>query len=178
MNVNILNNVVREYENFIKDDELEYLFSIVNSTTEDDWFNGDPNSSWYGKNLIIENSVHLDNISLRIKNIFDDDWKINHIGIIHRFRSDFSTIGRHSDEIGHPEIRYGAVLYLNDDYEGGEIVYPDLNLSIKPKSKSLVIHPGNVDHLVNDIKPGKTRYMLTTFIHHNTLTEWDFRNDS
>lgn len=175
---NIFKGVVREYENFIQDDELSYLLDIINNSVESDWFSGDENNSWYGKNLVLGYDDCLNKITVRVQKIFDIDWKINNIGIIHRFKSDFTTIGKHTDEVGHPEIKYGAVIYLNDDYEGGEIVYPDLDLVIKPKSKSLVIHPGNIAHLVNDVKPGKTRYMLTTFIHHSNLNEWSFKYDS
>jgi hypothetical protein len=175
---NIILNTVREYEDFVTKEESNTLLSIAQNAKESDWFSGDSENSWYGKLLLIENSKELKDIYNRLQSVFNDEWKINHIGAIQRFNSNFSTIGRHSDEVGHPEIRYGCVIYLNDDYEGGEIVYPDLDIEIKPKANSLVLHPGNVDHLVNPVKPGKTRYMLTTFIHHPILKTWSFDHDS
>lgn len=59
---------------------------------------------------------------------------------------------------------HGLVLYINDDYEGGEIYYPNLQLAIKPKAGSLVIHPGNSTYLhgVSPVTAG-IRYVTTAF---------------
>ena len=175
---NITLKTIREYEIFITKKESELLLNIAQSANEEDWFNGNPEDSWYGKFLLIGNNNVLSGIHSKIQSIFDSSWKVNKIDRIQRFNYDLPTIGRHSDEIGHPEIRYGAIVYLNDNYLGGEIVYPDLNIEIKPKAQSLILHPGGVDHFVNPIKSKNTRYMLTTFIHHPELTEWSFNNDS
>ena len=40
-----------------------------------------------------------------------------------------------------------CMYYINDDYEGGEIVFPDYELTIKPKSNSLIMFPGNENYL-------------------------------
>jgi len=37
--------------------------------------------------------------------------------------------------------KYSAIFYLNDDYEGGEIEFPNLNFSYKPVKGSLVWFP-------------------------------------
>jgi len=37
-------------------------------------------------------------------------------------------------------IRYGVVVYINDNYEGGEIYYPNQNIYYKPKAGDLLIH--------------------------------------
>lgn len=39
-------------------------------------------------------------------------------------------------------IEYAALLYLNDDYEGGEIYFPQYDLHIKPESGDLIFFPG------------------------------------
>jgi predicted 2-oxoglutarate/Fe(II)-dependent dioxygenase YbiX len=59
---------------------------------------------------------------------------------------------------------HGLVLYLNDDYEGGEIYYPKLGIAIKPEAGSLVIHPGTVQyaHGVIPVTSG-IRYATTAF---------------
>ena len=61
-------------------------------------------------------------------------------------------------------IRYGIVIYYNDDYIGGEIEYPELWIVHKPKARSLVMHGGNVLHgpkQVNGINP---RFFSTCFV--------------
>jgi hypothetical protein len=61
---------------------------------------------------------------------------------------------------------HGVVVYLNDDYEGGQIYYPEKNIAIKPKKCALVMHPGNEEyqHGVREVIKGD-RYAVTLFIH-------------
>lgn len=40
-----------------------------------------------------------------------------------------------------------SVLYLNDDFEGGELVYPYKGITIKPKPGLLVVHSGSEDYI-------------------------------
>lgn len=61
------------------------------------------------------------------------------------------------------------VLYLNDDYNGGELVFPKLKIEIKPKKNSLVHFNWNDDnwkytiHGSKQIKTG-TKYCMTCWI--------------
>lgn len=50
-------------------------------------------------------------------------------------------------------VFWGAVIYPNNEYTGGEIYYPKYKFKYKAKPGSLVLHRGNVKHgvlLVND----------------------------
>ena len=40
-----------------------------------------------------------------------------------------------------------SLFYYNDDFEGGELYYPQHNLTIKPKPGLAVAHPGDVNYL-------------------------------
>lgn len=56
-------------------------------------------------------------------------------------------------------------LYINDNYSGGEVFFPERNVSIKPVANQLIMWPGNkyFIHGVNDpIDAG--RYTLTRWI--------------
>ena len=61
-------------------------------------------------------------------------------------------------------IKKGLVYYLNDDYEGGEIVYTNKNISHKPIANSLIVHPSSKEyaHGVKLVTNG-IRYTLTGF---------------
>ena len=49
--------------------------------------------------------------------------------------------------------KYASLLYLNDDYDGGEICIPELNFKHKPKAGQLVSFPGiKYSHSVNKIE--------------------------
>jgi hypothetical protein len=69
----------------------------------------------------------------------------------------------HIDAIGPGEsIEYSAVIYLNDEYDGGEIEFPNKNFIYKPKKYSAILFPGKGDeytHQVNKII-GSDRYTL------------------
>jgi len=52
-----------------------------------------------------------------------------------------------------------TLLYINDDYDGGEIYFPELDISIKPESGDLICFPDNpgFTHGVKEIS-GFVRY--------------------
>jgi len=55
-------------------------------------------------------------------------------------------------------------LLLNDDYEGGELVFPEQSRSIKPKAGDMVVFPGYyVSHGVAEITKGTRRVLLVFF---------------
>jgi hypothetical protein len=76
------------------------------------------------------------------------------------------SMGPHCDNYdGHSNLAFSLVTYLNDSYEGGEINFPNHDITIKPSAGSLVMFPSQEPfvHQVLPIKSG-TRYMLTTSV--------------
>lgn len=61
-----------------------------------------------------------------------------------------------------------ALLYLNDDYEGGEIEFPNSNVRFKPEAGSVIMFPSNFlyIHQVHPITKG-TRYSLPNWYHNS-----------
>jgi hypothetical protein len=59
---------------------------------------------------------------------------------------------------------YSSILYLNDDYEGGELYFEELDLLIKPKTNQLVFFPSGSEfrHEVRPVVSGD-RYTLASF---------------
>ena len=60
-----------------------------------------------------------------------------------------------------PQRDYTGIAYLNDNFAGGELVFPELNVAIAPKPGLLVGFPSNHDfvHAVPTVLSGK-RYSL------------------
>jgi hypothetical protein len=78
-----------------------------------------------------------------------------------------ASMGPHTDSSPHPTTEnISAVLYLNDDYSGGEIAFPDQGVVIKPSAGSLVIFPSIPPffHESREITGG-TKYMSPAFWH-------------
>jgi hypothetical protein len=63
--------------------------------------------------------------------------------------------------------KYVGILYLNGDYEGGELYFPEHDISFKPEPFSYICFPGGIEniHGVTEITKG-TRYTMVSF--------WDF----
>jgi len=59
-----------------------------------------------------------------------------------------------------------AICYLNDDYEGGEIEFPEFKVKIKPEAGMLILFPSNFayKHTAYPVTSG-TKYALVTWIH-------------
>jgi len=45
-----------------------------------------------------------------------------------------------------PFREVSGVLYLNDNYEGGETFFPNQNVNIKPETGKLILFPSNLDY--------------------------------
>jgi 2OG-Fe(II) oxygenase superfamily len=61
--------------------------------------------------------------------------------------------------------RVSFLLYLNDDYEGGELNFPELNVCIKPKANSVVMFPSDFNYVHESltVKSG-TKYAVVTWL--------------
>ena len=60
-----------------------------------------------------------------------------------------------------PQRDYTGIAYLNEDFTGGDLVFPELNIAITPKAGLLVGFPSNHNfvHAVPEVLSGK-RYSL------------------
>lgn len=61
--------------------------------------------------------------------------------------------------------RYSAVLYLNDDYEGGRFVIQSENFCFKPKAGSVIIFDSHYRHRVEVVEKSN-RYAISSFDTH------------
>lgn len=57
-----------------------------------------------------------------------------------------TSMGEHSDEIAVFHYNISSLFYINDDYTGGEINFPQHGVKIKPKANSAVIFPSNENY--------------------------------
>jgi hypothetical protein len=76
-----------------------------------------------------------------------------------------SLMGAHADQYdGDLKLRYSLVAYLNDDYQGGEIAFPNHNVVLKPQAGSIVIFPSSEPYLheSKELISG-TKYMCPGF---------------
>jgi len=63
-----------------------------------------------------------------------------------------------------PWRSFGGVIYLNSDFDGGEIYYPNLGITVHPKPGMVILHPADIKytHGVSKVTKGM-RYTISTF---------------
>lgn len=85
-------------------------------------------------------------------------WDILKYGIGQKFTN-------HIDD--HPDYprRVSTVYYMNDNYQGGIIHFPRLNISFKPGANQMIVFPSNYiyNHSVSPVTEG-TRYAVVSWI--------------
>lgn len=65
-----------------------------------------------------------------------------------------------------------AILYLNDDYVGGQINFIHDDICISPKAGSMVVFPSNKQHEVLEIISGN-RHMTQTYVYEHPTEFYD-----
>lgn len=60
-----------------------------------------------------------------------------------------SNMEPHHDNVRkehHKPVLYGCIWYVTDNFEGGELYYPEFNIDYKPVAGQLIIHPGTKEY--------------------------------
>lgn len=145
-------------KNFLTEEECSSL--LLEAKDSDNWKPQNKNTGIF----ILKSNNHkvLINIHKRVSSLFDIKFHTQMIRMIHK-TDKHSFWESHSDNSGDDEIKYGVVLYLNDNFNGGELYYPDLDIIVKPEKGMLVYHLGDQEHEVLKVISGD-RYTLTSFI--------------
>lgn len=177
MNKIYLDPEIYYIENFIEKEHCNYIYSFLNS--KNDWRE---HGSFYQKNeqSYPENiNEILDFYRLKVENLINDENNlVNFTKLLQKYivsKEDWA-IAPHADRFDSGSNEYnslnsknvtkGYILYFNDNYEGGEVVYVNKNVEIKPKSGMILVHSGFEDykHGVKAVTSGE-RYILSGFVY-------------
>lgn len=107
-----------------------------------------------------------DRITDRLNNLFlPDGYESIKYGVIQRHYEGVH-LDDHRDTDCNPNLKYATVVYLNDDFGGGEVYFKDedLTMEMKPIPRSMLIFNANRLHGTNPVIGKETRYVLTSFI--------------
>lgn len=181
---------------FLTDNQVEKLYSYILSASDKDWethyMEGVVGLAErkYGRtdieNLVEEGLVEITHhwkdknlgmpyelsepLAIKIKEIFsfDKTLKFDGVGTIQRQYSE-SPLPAHVDNHADPTIEYAVVMYINDDYNGGELYFSNLDIELKPLAKSLMIFPSHevYKHGVKSPSDGPIRYVMPSFVRKN-----------
>lgn len=181
MKINKLYDDVYEIEKFLTQEQLLKVFEIIDNTSEESWFDyTKPETDfWNGKNIYFDQYSVFDEINDKMKNLLESySYYPGALNLSRYKKGDF--INYHSDQ-WIPDldyyIGYGFCLYYNDNYLGGELEYPDLNIKVKPKANSLYIHGGHIVHGSLPVLSDDIRYFSTVFVHGTNEQQTILRRD-
>lgn len=171
----------REVSNFLSDSECKLLVNTAKDI-ENLW---DKNHHEFWNNRVVSPIVLSSNGYTRAADIIMNsiirckELIQNSYGLSDEIYPDTATLVRwfpgmeqqpHADDMieanveGFAHRKFGAIIYLNDDYSGGHTYYPKYEYDIKPQVGKLAIHPGDSEHLhgVTKIEDGM-RYTIASF---------------
>ena len=182
-------------KNYITQDELDEINKSIEQTTQKDWETHYMSSvsdfcmlkfgrndfdnliaegkfeitqGWADKTLSIQGSKVSRLIYGRLSAMLskcDSSLALSGLSTIQRLPAG-TELKSHVDQNTDPSIRYATIIYLNDDYNSGEIFFENLGVALKPKPRDLLFFPGDskYEHGVKPVSYGPTRYVIVGFV--------------
>jgi hypothetical protein len=159
---------IKLISNFLSDDEIKYLLDNVTENRKFSFESQKDDSgnaiNWMHIYAGIEDKFKIrDKVKVEIINAYGFDSirpKESHLQVAKWEKG--TSLNLHVDDLGYvTDNHIPTLIYLNDDYEGGEISFATHDITIKPKVGDLLIFPGNMHyaHEVKEVLSG-TRYTL------------------
>jgi len=175
-------------ENFLSNEEIEKILSF-----EYNWM---LNRNDFHQNVLTSSFVNQNELSFfhktvenRLRLVVDNDnQKFKRRNMLTKYLPKNNacppkcgclgnSLGYHYEN--HPEcdyesrwITFGIVIYFNDDYDGGELIFEHKPINIKPKKGTLMVFPATEEysHAVKRVKT-KERIVFAGFVYEKTY--WD-----
>lgn len=173
---------IENVESIVKDKSLNIDFQPSIVLDDIDNKRNSQNLIRTSSNIVITSYVHknehLNNIDKKCNNIIDSALKKykeiflidDEIFNVEGFQMLKYEVGgqykAHHDAYPAAKRSVSVVIYLNDDYKGGEIEFTNFDLKIKPKAGTLILFPSNYPykHISHPVTSG-TKYVLVTWLH-------------
>lgn len=159
-------------DNFLSNEEHQTLLNFVSNPDQVSWIKESWTTERTPKDSIPEDIIELlrkifQTARLNCINYYDLKLDSDFLGeyILTRW-SKGDVMPPHVDTDYQKNQHIVCMYYINDDYDGGEIVFPDYSLKIKPKTNSLIMFPGNENyvHGVMEVSKGFRYTFGTRFV--------------
>lgn len=122
--------------------------------------------NWVDKNATLPLEI-TQSINTKLDRLFSSfpDLDLQGVGSIQR-QYEGVSLSYHVDSLSNPAVVFANVIYVNDDFTGGELHFPEIDITYTPKKGALIIFP-SADEYLHGVKPvgaGPTRYALPAFV--------------
>jgi hypothetical protein len=119
---------------------------------------------WDDKIIKIPDTAFNDKINQRLAPFFEGLYDLAYLEEVQR---QYEGVGldEHVDAEYDSRIKFAVVMYINDDFTGGELYFPLKGIEIKPKAGSCLIFDTGKEflHGVRKVGPGPGRYAMAGF---------------
>ena len=182
-------------KNFITQEEIQEYMNMINNVTEkqwDEWYMSqlkvftkqkfgredvdnlvkeglyEITSNWNDKNYSFINSKIHHKIDKRFNQVLEktkEGLTLSGFYFIQRMYEGVELVSHH-DQNTDESIKHAAVIYINNDYNGGEIFWAKKDFEMKPDPGDLLLFGGDPEweHGVRFVTKGPKRYVLPAFI--------------
>jgi hypothetical protein len=182
-------------KNFITPEEIKEYEHIIDNVTEkqwDEWYMSqlkvftkekfgredvdnlvkeglyEITSNWNDKNYSFINSKIHHKIDKRFNQVLEkseENLVLSGFYFIQRMYEGVELVSHH-DQNTDESIKHAAVIYINNDYNGGEIFWAKKDFEMKPDPGDLLLFGGDPEweHGVRFVTAGPKRYVLPAFI--------------
>lgn len=170
-------------EDFISPEDCKYFLKVVLDNADED-----PKPNFRGMGFFAQDTLDkghypypldpdmkLMPVVEKIRNYYETTYEMYGDFVFSRIfgnvMDEGSFLPSHRDEDPNPDGSFDGKkrshvcsILLNDDYEGGELLFDDQGAQVKPKPGSLVLFPGYyVSHGVNPVTKGSRVNLLVFF---------------
>ena len=170
-------------EDFIPSDECAHLVHMLREKSGHMQENNKENHYWHGRILYIQDMVNFDPVSVeymkqaqcrvtaKLQEFYEVDATL-YADTVQLVRwTEGSFMPAHADDAksdyypdGLPHRHYSSIIYLNDDFAGGELYFTKLDMVLKPKKGMLVAFTGGFHHEHGVLKVTRgERYTMPAF---------------
>jgi len=154
--------MIKIIENILSNDELNYFYNFCDSITDYELDKLKPNAkfSWYKRKSVILSDTTKNKIFSVLEKNYGLKCKMtpNWVNII-------TPETNQNDGYHHDVADASIIIYLNDNFDGGEFEYIDTNREvkiIKPIKNTGILLAKNIFHRVKPVTKGR-RYSMVSF---------------
>jgi hypothetical protein len=173
---------IYRFEDFVSKEDQSLILEFYKNNPKWKPIPGEKKFSSQQKNMLISNEDNshiagskevfdiLDKYSYKIAELLHKEKIIeNHIFVmpptLFKYSKGYSLLA-HMDTRYSKWISHASVLYFNDDYSGGELSFPLLNISIRPKARELILFSQEDKEYLHEVK------IITDGIRYSSATWW------
>lgn len=121
---------------------------------------------WVDKNVTLPLQISVP-INEKLDKLFlqFSELELQGVGSLQR-QYEGTSLSYHVDSLSNPAVVFANVIYVNDDFTGGELHFPEIDITYMPKKGSLIVFPSADKYLhgVKEVGPGPIRYALPAFV--------------